>query len=156
MRAPPMMLAVAGRDVSKAAYRGLVEFAVKCLERETPDLVLTDMRPGWGWAMAEACAESGIRFVAMVERGHKEPTPKANRHYRWLLGQGTQISMDPEDWERCHRSRQAFMVGHADKLMLLWDGAAGMTADTASRAYDIELPVVNVWQEWLAFSGGHD
>lgn len=135
-------------------YWGLVGFAVHCLEREPPELVITDLRPGWGWAVAQACAESGLRYACIVDKGHREPTAKANRHYRFLLGEGTQIGMSPEDWARCHGSREKFMASHADKLLALWDGSAGGTADTVARAYDIDLPVTNVWTEWLTYSGG--
>ena len=137
-----------------AVFAGLVDFATSCLEREAPEMVLTDMREGWGWAVAQACADSGLRFISIVNHGQRFKSPKLQRHYHWLINQGSQIGMPPEDWERCHGSRWKFMVRHADKLMTLWNGGAGTTADAVARAYNIDLPVVNVWKEWVAFVGG--
>lgn len=154
---PDRILARGKNAYDEVVARALVDFALVCLERERPIAVLSGMAQGWDQAVAQACVECGIPFVAAVPfEGQDAKWPeKARRTYRWLLGQAAAVEVCSPGGYAPHKMhvRNQYMVDEAESVLALWNGNAdGGTASAVRYAEQQGKPVVNVWAEWTRFA----
>jgi uncharacterized phage-like protein YoqJ len=165
-----MILAVTGHRPQKlggfspAAGQRLVEFATAELRRfnPLPQRVLTGLALGWDQAIAWACAELGIPFIACVPcKGQDTPWPAASRQaYRTLLALAYDVvAVCPGGyaaWKMIRRDH--YMVDQlncleGDKLLALYNGDTdGGTAKTVQYAQAKGVAIENCWERWISFS----
>jgi len=161
-----MILAVTGHRPPKLGGYGrlvnhrLAKFAFEVLtsmtERNTVERVLTGMTLGWDQAIAHACIQQHVYFIAVVPfHGQEKAWPPASQEtYKAILDRADQVVVtangdDYGAWKMHHRNR--WLVDHADLLVALWDGSEGGTASCVQYAEKKGLPIVNVWDRWLEF-----
>lgn len=138
-----------------AVQGGLVEFATGILEQEAPSLVVTGMAQGWDQAVAEACLNTGLPYLAAVpfkEQAGKWPEKAQKVYYRLLSGAREIRYVSPPGFDvgKLH-SRNLWMVDNGDRLLALYNGSGGGTGVCVRYALDVAKPVRNVWDDWCAF-----
>lgn len=158
-----MILAVTGHRPDKcggytdAAERRLVAFARTQLKLHPAEKIVTGMAQGWDLAIAEACTELSIPFVAAVpiECQEKVWPQKAQERYRRLLAKAAEVHVV---WRGTYipqvmQIRNEWMCDHANKLLALHNNSRGGTANCVDYARSIGIPIVNCWAEWEKFNG---
>ena len=140
----------------------LRQFAFKKIEALEPEMVITGMALGWDQAIAQACIDHEIPFVAAVPFvGQDGEWPaKAQRVYEKLLDQADEVKIvskggfTPAKMLR----RNEWIVDNCDRLLALWDGSKfGGTGHCVLYAEESEVQVINVWDDFQQFrSGGVD
>ncbi len=159
------MLAVTGHRPEKLlgygapAFLHLTRFASSQLRSVKPQTVITGMALGWDQAVAEACCQLGIPFIAAVpfagqERRWQDPDQK---RYTDLLRCAKRVEVTAkggyEAWKMQRRNQ--WMVQQCKELLALWDGSAGGTANCVRYATARKVPIIDCWDEWLKFKKEH-
>lgn len=129
----------------------MVEVAKRALDELKPSLVYTGMALGWDTAVALACVELNIKFVAVVPfLGQESIWPaQSQRIYRELLEKAdwTIISSSPgyENW-KMHR-RNGFLIRFGEQGLALYDEtkSKGGTASCIREALKREKKMFNAW-----------
>lgn len=133
----------------------LTRFAERILIEEEPRRVISGMAQGWDMALAHAATNLRIPWTAAVPfAGQERRWPKETQaHYRALLALADKIVMvSPGGYSPYKMQvRNEYMVRHAWRVLALWDGSAGGTANCVEFAGSIERDVRNVWPDWQAF-----
>ena len=150
-----------GGNSSKAFYR-LCQFAHQELQQQKPDEVITGMALGWDMALADACRDLSIPFtVAVPFNGQELHWSKIDQKLYWnLLAYAVKIVYTDENkrkpsppgyavWK--FQKRNEWMVDHCNRVIALWDGTSGGTANCVNYAKKIHKPVINVWRSWESF-----
>ena len=136
-----------------AAYRVSLETTVG------PVRFITGMALGWDQAIAQACVDAKIPWVAAISfKGQEDAWPfESGVLYHSLLAACPEIKYVCEPgyaaWKM--QRRNEWMVDElrnpGDFLMALWDGSTGGTANCVEYALDQAKRVVNIWQNWTQF-----
>jgi len=159
-----MMISVTGHRPQKLGGYGpmamdkLELFAMHVLEEYTQHDVwfITGMALGWDQAIAVACMELGIPFVAAIPfDGQDSKWPHASRErYRELVAasQESHIVCPGEYASAKMQTRNEWMVDHADRVLALWDGTPGGTGNCVRYAVSCGIPIVQLWDRWKSFS----
>lgn len=135
---------------SAFAHNRLVTLAKSEIE-SLPDVerILTGMALGWDQAVAAACVELGVPFVACVPcDGQERLWPTASREfYQRLLGAAVEIvNVNPGPYAAWKmKARNVYMVDNAGSLLALWSGEDGGTAHCVRYAESVGRPVINCW-----------
>lgn len=129
-----------------------------------PTLVYTGMAQGWDMAVAFACAEERIPFIAAVPFvGQDYPWPRdVQAMYRDLLELAQHVeyvSEPPYSAEKMHRRNEWMVDAAYDKyplarkaLFALWNGQdKGGTSQCVRYAQRRGLYLHNVWLAWLKY-----
>jgi uncharacterized phage-like protein YoqJ len=130
----------------------LVELAINRIDLLSPEKVLTGMALGWDHAVAVACIVLGIPFMACVPCDNQEkmwPQKSKNLHKNLLRCASETVVVNPgayQSWKM--QSRNVYMVDRCDKLLALWNGTSGGTANCVRYAESICKPIVNCWEQW--------
>ena len=116
--------------------------------------MLTGMAIGWDCAVAEACLNVGIPFVACVPfKGQETMWPdKTKRYYYDLLAKAVEVVYvcDPGYAAWKMQKRNEYMVDNSQKQLALWDGTSGGTANCVRYAASKDVEIINCWAEYLA------
>lgn len=149
--AKPNRIRIQGKDAHNASvFRALVEFGTELLEREGPDLVVTGLDLGWQQAMATACVETGVPWIAALPFEGEEyiwPT-LARKRYLWLLNQAEHVRIvSPGGYAPGKRKeRDRWIIAQADQV---WDLSEPAQQDEpASEASYTKLWLP--WKEWVS------
>lgn len=155
-----MILAVTGHrpdklgGYSKQVDERLRDLAYDYLHMDNYEQVLTGMALGWDTAVAEACARSGVPFVAVLPfKGQELRWAETHQQrYRALLQKAKRVHYPSPGggyapWK--FQARNIWMVNHCDKLCALWDGSSGGTANCVKYAASIGRATDNLWDQWL-------
>lgn len=132
----------------------LTRFAVQQLSIRRPNRMITGMALGWDQAVARACLELDIPFVAAVpfDGQHARWPHWAQRIYNELLSRAERVhyvSLGGYAAWKMH-ARNEWMVDQADSMFALWDGTPdGGTANCIAYARLKERPILNLWDEWI-------
>lgn len=111
--------------------------------------VISGMALGWDQALAVAAIAMGIPFVAAVPfAGQEEAWPsKAQARYRDILGEASEVAVISEGryaaWKM--QVRNQWMVDRADKVVALWNGTSGGTANCIKYAEKKGKDIINLW-----------
>jgi uncharacterized phage-like protein YoqJ len=135
----------------------LMQFAMRCLTKLQPELVISGMALGWDQALAAAAVWLKIPFDAYVPfTGQESMWPQASqRQYRALLAKARRTVMSCEGsyaaWKMQRRNQD--MVGACTTLLALWDGSPGGTGNCVRwaqiQADRTGKPTIhNVWPAW--------
>jgi uncharacterized phage-like protein YoqJ len=143
---------------SGSAFTDLKDFAVRYLAENCPTRVISGMAQGWDQAWAVAAVALGIPFIAAVPFvGQESRWPDlARRRYRELLKRAYQIHYpDPggsyAPWKM--QARNMWMVDNCDRVIALWNGTEGGTANCVRYAERAGKPVENLWVQWAKHGG---
>jgi uncharacterized phage-like protein YoqJ len=141
------------------AIRTLNAFANQIVRRlvdPKTDRGISGMALGWDMAVANALHRSGYRWTAAIPfegQASNWPTPSRDEHRRlcasapdvqWVCGPGYAA------WKM--QRRNVWMVDECTKLIALWDGSDGGTANCVRYTQARGKPIINVWDEWVRFS----
>lgn len=154
-----MIIAVTGHRPNKTggydwrSAHALMTLAREYLAEQKPDKVISGMALGWDTAVARAALFQNIPFIAAIPfAGQDRIWPKKDREmYADLLQQATEVhTVSPggyAGWKM--QARNKFMVDHCDKLLVLWDGSSGGTANCIEYAEQQHKPYDNLWERWI-------
>lgn len=140
---------------SDASARLVRQFAVKQLHDLKPKEVITGMALGWDTAIAEACCQLGIPFIAAVPFAGQERSwePKHQTRYHDLLLAAKKVHIVSrggyEAWKMDKRNR--WIVNESTTMLALWDGSRGGTHNCVRYAQAQKMNVIDCWEEWLQF-----
>jgi uncharacterized phage-like protein YoqJ len=138
---------------SDAAEQKRLTTALVAIAVLRPELVYTGMALGWDTAVAIACKEHGIPFVAAVPFEGQEcmwPCQSQQRYHRLLkYARDVVYVCDPgySAWKMQRRNQ--YMVDAADSVIALWDGTSGGTANCVHYAESAKKPIHNMWEYWV-------
>ncbi len=157
--ARPMILAATGHRPDKLggynnaeAENALRLLAHRWLIKLKPVLVISGMALGWDQRVAEASLLASIPFVAAVPfYGQESKWPaRAQSVYREIIAQAIEVKIvspggyAPEKMQL----RNRWMVDGADRMLALWNGGDGGTANCVRYAEIKQKPITNLWDEW--------
>lgn len=153
-----MILAVTGHrpdklgGYSKDVFAKLVSFAAQKLELLSPEKVFTGMALGWDQAVAVACVDLGLPFVACApcdnqERPWRQESKNLHRNLLRLASEVVVVSPgNYASWKM--QARNVYMVDRCDTVLALWDGSDGGTANCVRYAESVGKKVINCWGEY--------
>jgi uncharacterized phage-like protein YoqJ len=154
----PYTLAVTGHRPGKlGGNKPEVNSSLVTLAKEallyTPnvDMVITGMALGWDLAVAEACVELRVQFIAAVPFPNQTEkwTPESVLRYERLLGKAREIVVVSSEYHvRAYQERNEWIVDRAQLVLALWNGSSGGTSHCVRYAERKKVPVVNVWNSW--------
>ncbi len=155
-----MTLSVTGHRPDKLGGYGdeifykLALFARDQLVRLKPVLVITGMALGWDTAVALACADLELPFVAAIPfPGQDSRWPAdSRRRYGYLLDRAARthiVCAHGEPIAASMQKRNEWMVDNSDKLLALYNGSYGGTRNCLKYAEKLHKEVIYVWEEWL-------
>lgn len=162
-----MLIAVTGHrpeklgGYGKAVFDKLTHFArieLGQLSEHAPNgfIIRTGMAQGWDQAVAQACIDLSIPFIACVPCDEQERLwpPAAKAYYAKLLSRADSIVCRPGGeyaaWKM--QKRNEFMVDNSKLLLGLWDGSAGGTANCIRYAIRVGCSFINCWNRWTTFA----
>jgi uncharacterized phage-like protein YoqJ len=158
---PTVIAATGHRPVKLGGYgynaaNRLRSFARSELAPYRPLTVITGMALGWDQAVAGACVDLEIPFVAAVPfAGQEAKWPVGSQHaYVRLLSRATKIVVVNEGGfsvQSMHR-RNRYMVDCATQILALWDGSSGGTSHCVAYAASAKKPINNCWARWSCWS----
>ena len=142
---------------NRGIHDALGAFALDPLQSERPQGVITGMALGWDQAVAVACVRLGIPFVAAVPFEGQESrwNDQQQGDYQKLLLCASQVQIVSERdaveeagvvWAM--QKRNEWIVDNSLRLLALWDGSAGGTANCVNYARYGRREIKNVWPEW--------
>jgi uncharacterized phage-like protein YoqJ len=120
---------------------------------EKPTQIISGMALGWDQAWASAGLALGIPLTAAVPfRGQEKVWPELSQlFYRGLLERATHIEYTPKGVYNANIAfamRNEWMVDNCDRLVALWDGSNGGTANCVRYAKRVQRPYTNLWSQW--------
>jgi len=152
------IVGVSGHRPSKAGYDQvkLVMFAQLVLIQQDPTRVLTGMAVGWDQAVAEACVQLRIPFVAVIPFAGQEsrwPASVQKRYFELLeLAHSAVVVSRGEYSPTKMKARNRYLADHSTKAVVLYDGFGDSgTAQFVRHAENIGLPYLNVWDDWQLY-----
>lgn len=159
----PILAATGHRPAKLGGYTTeatdkLFNFAVDCLLSEPYPLsgkVITGMALGWDTAIAEAALAYNVELICAIPFIGQESRwqQSQQRHYDEILSQAAEVivitsgGFSPEAMQL----RNKWMVDHCDRLLSLWDGSAGGTANCNKYAKKVGRETVQLWPKWSLF-----
>jgi uncharacterized phage-like protein YoqJ len=149
---------IGGYDLAADQLR--VAFARRVLRglqaRYAPECFITGMAQGWDIAVAEACRQIELPYIAAVPFPEQTETwPRAARR-RWdrLCAAAAEVHvLEPSFSIAGLHRRNEWMVNRAGLLVALWDGSSGGTAACMRYAAKVGTATINVWPLWQTHLG---
>jgi len=150
-----MIVAATGHRPDKLlGYSSQAAAMLQCFARGRlieldPDEVIVGMALGWDMAVGYAAADLGIPFIAAIPfRGQQLKWPMDSQlAYATLIAMAARIEVvSPggyEPWKM--QTRNEWMVHKSTKVLALWNGSPGGTANCLRYAEAIGKPIHNVW-----------
>lgn len=144
-----------------SAKMKLQRFAAKIVAAEAqkgPVKFVTGMALGWDQAIAFACVQAGVPWLAAIPFVGQEtrwPLP-SRQEYERLLWHSTERQIvcagDYAAWKL--QKRNEWMVNQVSPdggLIALWNGTPGGTANCVAYAMGRGVRILNHWQDWSQF-----
>lgn len=138
----------------------LKEFARECFEqyKDQIGVVYTGMALGWDQAVALACVELEIPFIACVPfEGQEKMWPKSSQlNYQELCSKAKEIvcvsGPGYSSWKM--QLRNQYMVDSCDRLVAMWDGTEGGTKNCVDYADLKKIKIYNWYDGWTKYMRG--
>lgn len=141
-------------------YERLTQFAKGAIARCDPEQVISGMAMGWDMAVAEAAIQLKVPLVSAI--------PFKGQHDRWsefwqeryleLVEQAARVVyVSPGGYApQKMQARNIWMVDHSDRLMALWNGMPGGTANCINYAISVGKrdAIDNLWPRWVQANEG--
>lgn len=147
------------------AFHNLVEFAVEVLEEIQPIGVVSGMAAGWDLALAHAAMETDTHLLAAIPFEGQENRWSTfwKQVYNESRGYATEVRVlyTPDtnvyhEVAKALNDRNHWMVsyikGKNGKIVALWNGTKGGTANCVRSAERAGVEVVNYWNKYLSQS----
>lgn len=139
-----------------SVFNRLTVLAKKALDKYKPDVVYVGMAIGWDMAVARACHELDIPFVACVPfDGQESKWPERWRAWhRFLLSVASDVVIVSEGGfsKAAMTKRDQFMVDKSDTVVSLWSGdPSSGTGRCVQYATERGKTVRNLWQSWIKY-----
>ena len=134
-------------------YDLLVSYAEYCLKLHEVSIIGTGMALGWDMAVAQACSNLLIPYVACIPfQGQECQWPKRSQeYYKFLVSLASQVVYvcDPgyAPWKM--QRRNEYMVDNSVKQLALWNGTSGGTGNCVKYAKSKKVEVVNCWDGYV-------
>ena len=134
---------------STEAFKNLCNLADFIVKELKPDMVISGMALGWDQALAMAAILNNIPFTAAIPfQGQQNAWPDRSRMiYCNLLEKASKQVVVCDGgyaaWKM--QRRNEWMVDNADKVIALWDGSDGGTANCVNYASKVGKEVINYW-----------
>lgn len=139
---------------SDGATQRLVRVARKSIEHLSATRVITGMALGWDQALAIACLELGIPFVAAIPfEGQEGKWPaRSQALFRQLREKADEVVVVSSGGYSVEKMqiRNVWMVDHCDRVLALWNGTSGGTRNCLDYARSVKKPVSNAWKAFAA------
>lgn len=134
----------------------LTALAESALKQAKPVLVISGMALGWDTAIALASINLEIPLIAAV--------PCLNHAAKWSQSQQDQWQYIIDRAIAVHcpdvpytpaamQIRNEWMCDRANRLLALWDGSSGGTANCLKYAKKKGIEVKNLWTSWQKYKG---
>mgnify|MGYP003392972328 CR=1 FL=1 len=153
-----MILAATGHRPDKLggygsiAYNKLVNLAEIYLKNNKPKGIISGMALGWDQAWCEAGQRLKIPVTAAIpcDNMHHAWPDKSQEKFLWLLTECTDIkNVSPGPYAKWKmQKRNEWMVDNCDKIIALWNGSPGGTANCLKYALDQGKEATNLWKDW--------
>lgn len=137
---------------SEAVNAKLRKLARGYLEEARPAKTISGMALGWDMAWAEASVDLGIPFIAAIPfAGQEGQWPEASKVRYWNLTLRACDIVTVCDggyaaWKM--QERNEWMVRNCTRLVALWDGSSGGTANCVRFAKSEGRAIHNLWAEY--------
>lgn len=153
-----MIVAATGHRPNKlggyddAINQRLVRGAAWWMREHGATKAISGMALGWDMAVARAAINAGVPLIAALPfRGQERRWPKPSRDlYNWLLENSYSVHVVCDGgyaaWKM--QRRNEWMVDNADRILALWDGSDGGTANCIKYAQERGRPITNLWASW--------
>lgn len=134
-------------------YRKLVGLAVQSLQERNATKLITGMALGWDMALADAAVILNLPFIAAIPFEDQASRWRLMQRVHWqrLVKKAAQAVIVSEGgyapWKM--QRRNEWMVDHCDRVLALFNGTEGGTANCIKYAGRYNKPVDNVWSEWV-------
>lgn len=123
------------------------------LLKTKPDKVISGMALGWDQDFAVAATILDIPFIAAIPCiGQDSKWPSDSRvHYSLLLSKAAEVVYVSQSTYNPYvmQARNEWMVDHATRMVALWDGSVGGTANCVKYAVQQGKEIDNLWKEWV-------
>jgi len=130
----------------------LADYAGSVLSQLKPSKVISGMAIGWDQALATAAYNLEIPFIAAVPFKGQELfwRKEQQEFYHELLTKAEEVVIvSPGAYSAAKMQvRNKWMVDHADRVVALWDGSSGGTANCIRYAKSQEKEIFNFWNGW--------
>jgi uncharacterized phage-like protein YoqJ len=153
---PKKIVVGAANAYDPHVFGRLVDLASAALIRVSATLVISGMAIGWDMALAEAALRVGRPFDAYVPfRGQEGLWPEeSKRQYSRLLAAARNVVVvcpgTYAAWKMQRRNES--MVDAAGRVLALWNGTRGGTANCVAYANQVGRPVMNLWSSWERYA----
>ena len=136
-------------------YNRITNFALFKLEQLKPEYCITGMALGWDLAVAAACCQLKIPYVAAI------PFPQQadiwNENDKWLWNfyklHADKVVVVSEKFSIANlQKRNEWMVDHSGCTIALYDGSKGGAYNCIKYAESKDKPVVNWWNDWISYN----
>lgn len=130
----------------------LVNVAKAWLKSNKPSKVISGGALGWDQALAAAARYLGIPYVmALPFPDFDSKWPEKSRNFLKALCDDAAEVVFVKDgpyaaWKMQERNK--WMVDHSDKVLALWNGTSGGTANCVKYAESVGKPISNVWEAY--------
>jgi uncharacterized phage-like protein YoqJ len=138
---------------SDEVFQALVDLADSSLVYFNPDIVISGMALGWDQALAQACINRKLKFVAAVPfRGQESKWPRESQEkYKEILSKAYETVFVSSLYDKgVMQKRNIWMVDQLedekDFLLALWDGSDGGTKNCIKYAERKQKKIVNLWE----------
>lgn len=155
-----MIIAATGHRPNKLggynqpALDRLIAGAIRYLEEQKPDKVISGMAQGWDTAWAIAALGLKIPLVCALPFEEQFCKWPIEPQLLWaeIIGKASEVVFvnrgDFATWKM--HARNKWMVDHCDKVCALWNGSAGGTMNCVMYAQKKNKPIDNIWGEFAA------
>jgi len=143
---------------SYSAFRKLVDFAKPHLENHNPDEVISGTALGWDMVLLVAGLELGMNVHAAIPFNTfgSQWGLETKRWWNDYIEQCSTVTIvtdlddEPKRFEVLNalNTRNKFMVDKSNRVMALWNGTSGGTANTVHYAESVRRTVDNYWYFW--------
>lgn len=134
----------------KEVFDKLVSLAHDYLSEQSVDTIISGGALGWDQALAKAAIDLGIPLtMALPFCGFDSRWPKESQQALFSLCTKAKDVVYVCDsgyapWKM--QKRNEWMVDHADRVLALWNGTPGGTANCVRYAEKVGKPIVNLWE----------
>ena len=134
---------------SRARLIDVATFAIKKLK---PEIIISGMALGWDQALVYAALATNTTWHAYIPFTGQEgnwPSESQARYHSLLRTTKTIIVCSSGGyavWKMQHRNK--CMVDACDRLLALWDGSSGGTANCIQYAESVGKPITNCYTTW--------
>lgn len=126
--------------------------AVEWIKEHHPTTLIVGMALGWDTAVAQAAIICDVPYIAALPFIGQETAwhePDRDRFDLLLKYAESTVVVSPGTYTKGKmHARNRWMVDHAQRMLVLFDGTAGGTSNCVEYAHSKGVPVSNLWSTW--------